>query len=264
MKNKDRYLVLATLLGILSCSSCTKQKQFVQEQQNLFPLWNGSLPIESSTFLSESKIVCIVQCEPMQLEYEIRNAKNGEKNAMLNERISPFWKYLIKVYSHKNEIRQISDSLDTPELAGQFHLNTGRCLVVISVANRLNSQTAIRVPFELNDDGYAITPRGKDRKLYKILNSALKEWHAQIEADERVCQAVRHFGQYQVGSRDKLTEQGFRSYLQQKNEDPNVTISILANYYGDPKFLENLYKEPKPSPSDLEVMNGTEEPNRLN
>lgn len=236
MKNKvikSVTLMICFVLILLICSSCTRQNR--GEQENLFPVWQSYLPFEP-------EVVCIVQCEPIWLEYK-------------GERSLAFSRHFVKTYSDKNQLRQIVESLFAPEIPGHNELKSGRCLLVVSVANRLNSQTAVRVPFDLGDDGYAIIPTGRDRQLYNILHSALIEWDVQKKAESKVEWAIGFIAQYsslQYRDDKKITRDGFQSYLKQKNEDPNIIINTLSNYYSDPNFLENWYKErPIPSKSGL-------------
>jgi hypothetical protein len=251
MKKIYLFTMLIIICLLIALFFFNREGKIVAEDSEikLFPLWDGNSVI---TPPYESDIVCIVQCEPMQIEWEGKKVKSRE----------PFWNYLIKTYSDKDTIQQIFDFLYAPEEPGHSTLDTERYLLVVSVSRKLNSQSATRIPYQLSKDGYAITPCGKDRRLYEILNGGLMEWQSRMEFENKVHRAIMHIIAYDSLHRDRFSREGFEDFLRQKNEDPNENIRTLQTYYRDPNFLENWQKKKDRVPSATEyLMRGTIESN---
>jgi hypothetical protein len=276
MKKYNLILTFVAIILIIVCGSCEKPgRQNEQIKPKMFPLWNGKSPLFR---MSDSEMpVCVIQYEPMKEpdnsvvykpladadNHMLAISKRDEVTTFDNEGWDglPQWRHVVKVFCNKDEIGQIIDCLYEPELPGKYIFEPTRFLAIISVSNCLYSQTTILVPYAISGDGYAVTPRGKDQKLYEILNLALQDWHAQVKADNTTSRAIGYLLQYNPGCRKNPSKEGFRAFLRAKNEYPDSIISTLENYYGDPNFLENLYREPNLPSSELNIMRGDEDPN---
>jgi hypothetical protein len=121
-----------------------------------------------------------------------------------------------------------------------------RCLVAVFISRELNSQSAIKIPFQLDENGYAVTPRGKDRRLYQILKGGLEEWHAgqaaERERDRAQALLFVYMQSVEKRRRETLSEdeymatindplpfstEEFKAFLIEKQEDPDAILSIL-------------------------------------
>jgi hypothetical protein len=161
----------------------------------MFPKWEGD-DIDGGPHKNVGwtmpDIVCIVQYlyqgdyHDYTLNYEeIQQLRKKYKYETTSEGDYPFFYYLpVKRYSDPKMIKKIIDRLNSPEQRQNCVLETEDYLLLIEIDRKLNSQLIIRVPYKLAEAGYAITPRGKDKELYEILNSGLKEWEAQKKAEK--------------------------------------------------------------------------------
>jgi hypothetical protein len=103
----------------------------------------------------------------------------------------PLLSYIpVKAWSDRNSINRIIGLLHTPEEKNRSNVETEDYLVVVRIDRELNSQEIVRVPFKLTDDGFAITPRGKDKTLYELLSAGLEEWKARKQAEEDRIEAI--------------------------------------------------------------------------
>lgn len=236
MQKKKAFLLIVTVLFgcFVTAFFFIDAKRSKDFTKGMFPLWDGSAFMLIPPYGSEA--VCIIQCEPMQSEWK------GEKVSSQG----PLWNYMIKSYSDKYEIQQILDRLHNPEMQTPSTVEAGQCLLVVFISHQLNSQSTIRIPFRLDDEGYAVTPRGKDRKLYKILKGGLEEWHAgqtaQRERDRAQALLFSFMQSVEKRLRETLSEdqymaiinkplpfstEEFKAFLMEKQEDPNAILSIL-------------------------------------
>lgn len=241
MENKKICLQIVTALiagslVIVFCASCFRQAQQAESsEQKMFPVWDGRTDIFSPY---DSEIICLVQFEPMQLEWE------GQK-VELQE---PSWNYVIKTYSENDDIQQLFEYLHNPQIRIAQEIKAEQCLLVLFVSRKLNRQFAIRIPFRLDEDGYAVTPRGEDRRLYQILKQGLDEWQIAKEAEYEIYRAVGHYLVYESQQRHQMSREGFKSFLRDRNENPQDIIDTLQTYYGDPNFIENRFIQKSLSP----------------
>lgn len=173
MKKKNIILFIVTaLFGCLVGSFLPiNTKRSMGFTKEMFPLWDGSdvlfPPYGSDT-------VCMIQCESI---------RPGSKEKKISSQ-EPIWYCKIKTYSDKYEVQRTLDCLRDPEILTPSIVESEQYLLAVFASHKLNSLSAFRIPFQLDETGYAITPRGKDRTLYKILKNGLEEWHA-VLAEER-------------------------------------------------------------------------------
>jgi hypothetical protein len=276
------YVVLLVSLVVVGFS-CTKQKKLfqksaVQKQEDMFPVWQGESFIDPP---SGSKIVCLVQCEPVPFEQDV---KISEGVGVFGPD-SPNRKYLIKTYGDKEQIRRITEYLLAPEVPGRRKIESGRCLLAVSVSHNLIPQPLIQIPFELSDDGYAITPRGKDRLLYEILKGGLDEWNAENETRKELERSQGLFWAYLRAVDERLrkelsekeyiekkkepptlSKEEFKNFLRQNNEDADAILLQLQTYYRNTDFLENWGRKCEIRPSRIEagtqdLIRGYDDPN---
>ncbi len=192
MKNHGIFLLFMLFLFLFGCSRRCLNKS--NSYPKLLPVWDGASALYSRVPDDEIP-VCIVQFgspeegpDYFSLYHPYPAVKSSKAEMSRWRGKSTFesgeWdglpprRTLIKVYSEPNEISQMIACLYDPELPEKYVIKPNSVLVVISISSHLHSQTTRLVPFALTKDGFAVTPRGKDKTLYKLLASALKERNA--------------------------------------------------------------------------------------
>jgi hypothetical protein len=229
------------------------------QKQSMFPKWNG-YDISYGQYGAED-IVCIVQYtySPDIGEYrtkleDTRRLRKEWAGEVANGGDYPLLRYVpVKGYADKEIIKRIIGKLHAPEQRGEWNTNieTDDYLLLVGISRKLESQFIFRVPFKLTEDGYAITPRGKDKELYELLNSGLKEWEVQRIAEKERSDAIYNL---------------YKKARDSDNVDYNtlyVELKKLDALFGakDPNDLRQIIKEQK---EGLRQMRGTIDPNQSN
>jgi hypothetical protein len=192
-------------LSVVLFTHCRTKSMFVSSSphaQRMFQKWNDSGDINYEQHGCFNTI-CIVQYTPRSddINYK-KNYKKMNYEVIQRERAKmqkyviegnyppltgdyPLLEYVpVKVYSDKGIIKKILGKLNSPEQRQNYKVETEDYLLLIGISRKLNSQFILRIPFKLTEDGYAITRRGRDKELYEILNSGLKEWEEQKKAEK--------------------------------------------------------------------------------
>jgi len=213
--------------------------------RGMFPRWNG-YDISYGRYGGPEDIVCIVQYmyysdnSGREIDYGIvQRARTERKKYMANgEGDYPLLSYVpVKAYADKDMIKKIISKLHSPEYREGRNINieTEDYLLLIGIDRKLDSQFIIRVPFKLAEDGYVVTPRGRDRELYELLNSALKDWVAQRKAEKDRLDAI-----YRLYSQARESEKvDYKSLF--------LELKKLDALFGakDPNELEQRIKDQK-------------------
>jgi len=248
--------------SVIGCISCARQQQYpqvvyAQPLADRFVIWQGNSILENYMRRSGS-IVCFVQCEPMS-----DDPGTPEANTLgIVGTESPYRKRTIKTYGDHEQLQQIMERLYAPDIRQRQNIETGRCLLAVAVSHDLLPQPFIQIPFELGEDGYAVTPLGKDRKLYEILKGGLDEWHAVLATERERERAQGLLWEYihfvEKSRRESLSEEEyitkmndplplsteeFKVFLAKKQEDVESIISTLHTYYRNPNLIEEWYKK---------------------
>jgi hypothetical protein len=226
---------------LLICCSCT-----VQKKQSLFLDWDGRFSLGDYRGKSpESEdMVCIVQYAHKLSPRFVSDVEGA--NWVCSGAIEYKFGYpshnIVEVFSDENRIEQVLHALKQPEHQEQYTIKSEHCLLIISISRTLNRQIAIRVPFVLTESGYAVTPMGKDRSLYKILTSALENRDIKLQTEKEK-------GEAQIRRSNAI----YRLY-QQARESENVNykklfieLKKLDATFGDkdPNELEQRIKAEK-------------------
>ncbi len=248
MKTKITCLMIAILL-ILSGVGAFRfwSMKSAGKVLPMFPKWK-SLNASSGYYnhWNADAIVCIVQyiyngsrCEYGMKYEDIQQMRKECKAYTTKEGDYPVVDYVpVKVYSDKDIIKKIISRLNSPEQRQNCDdIETEDYLLMIDISRELNSQTIIRVPYKLTEDGYAITPRGKDKELYEILNSGLKEWDAQLKAEK------------EKGEAEIRRSNAIYRLCKQARESENVDYNTL---FSELQKLDSLFGAK--DPNDLKVI----------
>ncbi|MCX6827627.1 MAG: hypothetical protein NTV06_10255, partial [candidate division Zixibacteria bacterium] len=267
MKTKITCLMIAILLILLGVGAFRFWSMKSEGKVlPMFPKWK-SLNASSGYYdhWNADAIVCIVQYiyngSSCGYKYEdIQQMRKKWKAYTTKEGDYPVVRYVpIKTYADKDIIKKIIDKLNSPkQRQNSDDIETEDYLLMIDISRELNSQTIIRVPYKLAEEGYAITPRGKDKELYEILNSGLKEWDAQLKAEKEEREA-----------RVKKSDAIFHLYKQARESEKVdykslfLELKKLDALFGakDPNELEQRLKGEK---EGMRQMRGHEEPNQPN
>jgi len=235
----------------------------------MFPKWEGydisyryyGDRVRKMPFVSRLRdIVCIVQYiyigdDGHKWDYkDIQQMREKWKDEVAGGGDYPVLSYIpVKAYADRDVVERIMNRLYSPEYR-QNHNDVEtyeEYLLLIEIDRKLNSQTIIRVPYKLTEDGHAITPRGKDKELYEILNSGLKEWEGQKKAEK---------------DRDDAIHRLLRQGIDSPHADYNalfLELKKLDALFGakDPNDLKLIMQKQK---EGLRQMGLFEEPNQSN
>gem|GEM_PF-6401955 len=190
-------IILMAIAGMLGtcCFIVWRLQTRLSHYQGIFLTWDGWFSLDEFRGPGTRDLVCIVQYTYKHSPRFVPDAEGYEwicaeqKEKILNPPIYS----IVKVYTRREEIEPILKGLNQPECPAYsskhrdfYTIQSDHCLVLLSVSRRFEmpgTTHAVRIPYLLTENGYAVTPRGKDSGLYSILSAALEEWDAQMKAE---------------------------------------------------------------------------------
>lgn len=252
MKRIMMVVALGAIITVLSVTVIHHRAEAIKWRRvyktvmpgGMYPKWQGYDIRNNNEFTGGGDdIVCIVQY--MYLGSTLGKLDNQRiremreemaTSAKLNEQIRgdyPLLSYIpVKGWSDRESINRIIDLLHNPEKKHRSDVETEDYLVLIRIDRKLTASEIVRVPFKLADDGFAVTPRGKDAALFTLLSSGLQEWQARKKAEEERIEAI-----YQL----------YQQAIKSENVDFNALFAELQKLDGlvdlkDPNELEQMIK----------------------
>jgi hypothetical protein len=252
-----------SLLFIIRCYS-----NHLQHYQGVFLTWDGVFTLDEHRGPGPRDLVCIVQYVHKPSPRFVADVEGIDwfcpdpteyRFGLPNHSV-------VNVYSEQEEIERILKGLNQPEYQAYskyrsyYKIQSEHCLLLISASRCFEPQDAtyaVRVPFVLTENGYAVTPRGKDRTLYKILTSALEEWDARLKDEEKRRELLQR--------KNDMIFLLYKEARESEHVDYNALFNELKKLdalHGikDPKELEQEIQKQK---EGLIQMRGCMEPNQI-
>lgn len=229
MRQKHIYIILMAIAGMLGicCFIVWRLQTRLSHYQGIFLTWDGCFSLDEFRGPGTRDLVCIVQYTYKHSPRFVPDAEGDEwtcaeqKENLLNPPIHS----IVKVYIRREEIEPILKALNQPEYPAYsskhrkfYTIQSDHCLVLLSISRRFEmpgTTYAVHIPYVLTENGFAVTPRGKDRRLYNILTAALEEWDAQTKTEYEEKEGLA-----------KKTEAAYRLF-QQAREANQVDYSAL-------------------------------------